>query len=615
MTVAACPALIATFSNVIFATTGGEKSSAEQIPSGEVSPALVITEQPITATTTTTTTTTTGAPITSEHQNVLIINPTSSLSEEQSEDITDSSSLEEDSEEFFVEGQEKRTPKSKFQNLKKNSDESEEDKSIEDERHSAQMSFKERLKARFKKFRQEHGNILVKPNQNNSGSRSTQERKVVISNNEAQSESEDEKQKEKPKFGRRTDFIRKKLAEVLKHQTSKTEEATFQRTFVPSFLRTESKSDQTRIRPTIVRSLFTVDASTRAPFSFNRNTNFKRPQIRKNILNKILGKVDEEEESDVVEQVEAEDVDEDEKIEENDVTDEDEEERVEEEEEEEEKEEEPEEAQTQLEFEIEPTTTTETEPLTKTAELTQDIPIFQQFSTREFADTTIQSSLEEKDVTHQSTSVPTPSFVQLQPTAEAEAGDESTILVSVGETAGAHYEVATIKSAYSFAVSGEGETQLSSTRYITVTRTSVSELNTGSVSTIQVNTISSGALEVATIRSPYSFQVDDEGQESTRYITVTRTLTPDITTTPLPSLAALPPPSSLPFDIIDFNSSPLQSSLVSEDIVTRSVITGDCRLADYYYFYFPGPPSSLWSCLMEAPRSQPSDTHLLSLIR
>ena len=582
MTVAACPALIATFSNVIFATTGGGKSAAEQIPSGEVSPALVITEQPITATTTTTTTT--GAPITTEHQNVLIINPTSSLSEEQSED-TDSSSLEEDSEEFFVEGQEKRTPKSKFQNLKKNSDESEEDKSIEDERHSAQMSFKERLKARFKKFRQEHGNILVKQNQNNSGSRPTQQRKVVISNNDAQSESEDKKQKEKPKFGRRTDFIRKKLAEVLKHQTSKTEEATFQRTFVPSFLRTESKSDQTRIRPTIVRSLFTVDASTRAPFSFNRNRNFKRPQIRKNILNKILGKVDEEEESDVVEQVEAEDVDEDEKIEENDVTDEDEEEGVEEEEEEED--EEPEEAP--AEFEIEPTTTTETEPLTKTAELTQDIPIFQQFSTREFADTTIQSSLEEKDVAHQSTSVPTPSFVQLQPTAGAEAGDESTILVSVGETAGAHYEVATIKSAYSFAVSGDGETELSSTRYITVTRTSVSQLNTGSVSTIQVNTISSGALEVATIRSPYSFQVDDEGQESTRYITVTRTFTPDIATTPLPSLPSLPslpPPSSLPFDIIDFNSEPLQSSLVSEDIVTRLVITGDWRqhwrLTDYY---------------------------------
>ena len=215
-------------------------------------------------------------------------------------------------------------------------------------------------------------------------------------------------------------------------------------------------------------------------------------------------------------------------------------------------------------MEIEPTTTTETEPLTKTAELSQDIPIFSQFSAKEFADTevTIQSSLEEKEVA-QSTSVPTPSFVQLQPTAGAEAGDESTILVSVGETAGSQYEVATIKSAYSFRVSDE---ELS-TRYITVTRTSpsVSQLNTDSVSTIQVNTISSGALEVATIRSPYSFQVDDEGQESTRYITVTRTFTQDIASTPLPSL---PPPSSLPFDVIDFNSEP-QSSLVSEDIVTR----------------------------------------------
>jgi len=192
--------------------------------------------------------------------------------------------------------------------------------------------------------------------------------------------------------------------------------------------------------------------------------------------------------------------------------------------------------------------------------------LFQQFSTKEFSDPTIQSSIEEKDLT-QSTSVPTPSFVPLLPTVRANTGDESTILVSVGETSGAQYEVATIKSAYSFALSEEGEEL--STRYITVTRTSVSQINTGSDSTIEVATISSGALEVATIRSPYSFQVDDEGQESTRFITVTRTFTPDMTSTPLPSL---PPPSSLPFDIIDFSSAPLQSSLVSEEIVTRTAV-------------------------------------------
>ena len=302
-----------------------------------------------------------------------------------------------------------------------------------------------------------------------------------------------------------------------------------------------------------------MDASTRAPFSFNRNRTFKRPQIRKNILNKILGKVDEEEEeSEVAEEVEAEKVVEDEKIEESNEDEEDV--GLEEEEEEDD---ESEEGQTPVELEIEPTTTRETEPLTKTADLTRDIPIFQQFSTKEFSDPTIQSSIEEKDLT-QSTSVPTPSFVPLLPTVRANTGDESTILVSVGETSGAQYEVATIKSAYSFALSEEGEEL--STRYITVTRTSVSQINTGSDSTIEVATISSGALEVATIRSPYSFQVDDEGQESTRFITVTRTFTPDMTSTPLPSL---PPPSSLPFDIIDFSSAPLQSSLVSEEIVTR----------------------------------------------
>ena len=39
-------------------------------------------------------------------------------------------------------------------------------------------------------------------------------------------------------------------------------------------------------------------------------------------------------------------------------------------------------------------------------------------------------------------------------------------------------------------------------------------------------------LKVATIRSPYSFDLDDEGtQKSTRYITVTRTFTSSIETT------------------------------------------------------------------------------------
>ena len=516
--------------------------------------------EPITTTTDTPTTITTPTPTTTTNNNnnnsnenksgdelnILVINPTASLAEDQPEDTTNYIPPDQDSEEVFIEEQEKRKPKSKFGNLRlnpeeKEEEEEEEDKSIEDERHSAELSFKERLKARFKKFRQEHGDILEKTKDVNSDTRPS---KTQLRPSETQSRDKEEKEaKERPKFGKRTDFIRKKLAEVLKH-TSKTEETTFQRTFVPSFLRTESKADFTRIRPTIVRSLFTVDSSTRAPFSFNRNKAFPRPQIRKNILNKILGKVREDEDAEELENVGAEIEDHTEKESDDDgeVT-------------------EQNSVEKDIEYEEETTRGSDIEPSTtseavlKTSELTQDIPIFQQFSLTELDESTIQSSIEEKDVT-QSTSISTPIFVETQPTTvilETGSQLQTTILVKTEESQGALYEVATIKSAYSFSVEG-GEL---STRYITVTRTTSTDLTSPPASTLEVST--SGGLEVATIRSPYSFQVDDEGHESTRYVTVTRTA--DIT-----SLS--PPVTSLPFDIIDFKPSSLQPSF-SEDVVTR----------------------------------------------
>ena len=89
---------------------------------------------------------------------------------------------------------------------------------------------------------------------------------------EEEDENDVENERKRPKFGLngRTDRIRKKLAEVL-HHTSKIVETSLERTFVPSFLKTETKSTTSRIRPTIARNLFNVDASTRTPFSFNRN--------------------------------------------------------------------------------------------------------------------------------------------------------------------------------------------------------------------------------------------------------------------------------------------------------------------------------------------------------
>ena len=93
-------------------------------------------------------------------------------------------------------------------------------------------------------------------------------------------------------------------------------------------------------------------------------------------------------------------------------------------------------------------------------------------------------------------------------------------------------------------------------------------MSTLSVSTILPET-GTRALEVATIKSPYSFQVSksDSVSESTRYVTVTRTFTSDIVTQ-RDTLASSRESavSVLPFDIINFNPTPsatLQSEVVS----------------------------------------------------
>ena len=188
----------------------------------------------------------------------------------------------------------------KFEQLKRNGKDS-------TERHSAELSFKERLKERFKKFRQEHVNILSsskKDEKKESTVRPTFTRnrhQEVSRERVASEENEDEEEEEKNsrrKFGKsgRTDLIRRKLAEVLKH-TTVAEESTLQRTFVPSLVRPRPESQsstQTRVQPTNVRNLFNIDASTRSPFSFHRNKGFKRPTIRKNFLNRVLGKSSEE---------------------------------------------------------------------------------------------------------------------------------------------------------------------------------------------------------------------------------------------------------------------------------------------------------------------------------
>ena len=90
-------------------------------------------------------------------------------------------------------------------------DEESEEKSFEDERQSAELSFQERLRERFKKFRQSHSGVLGRKTDSNNI------RPRVTSTDEDDEEDEEEdNDKKRPKFGQngRTSLIRKKLAQV-----------------------------------------------------------------------------------------------------------------------------------------------------------------------------------------------------------------------------------------------------------------------------------------------------------------------------------------------------------------------------------------------------------------
>ena len=486
-----------------------------------------------------------------------VISPTVvSVREDQSEEeetTTSLSEVAEDSEELEGEAGIRHTD-TKFEQLKrdgknKEEDDEEEDKSIEDERHSAELSFKERLKARFNKFRQEHKGFL---NKKNKVETTPITRNRNSSNKNSDDESDSGEKRERPKFGKsgRTDLIRKKLEEVLR-RTSVVEESTLKRTFVPSFLRTATTTFSPRIRPTNIRNFFNVDSSTRSPFTIHRNKGFTRPTIRKNLLNRVLGKTNEEHETDNPET---------------------------------------ETSAILIASSIDPATAkTAPEPITKSEQpdvsivtLSPDpLIISEPLDLNKDVDSqepTLQSSIESLDdftaiSTSSSSVTPTPSIQILQPSEVLTAspsylGDESTISVATEELEGRLVEVVTIRSAYSFTL-GDEESGLS-TRYITVTRTQEAEevMSTINVSTILPET-GTRLLEVATIKSPYSFQVSesDSVSESTRYVTVTRTFTSDIVTQRNTLASSREPAvSELPFDIIDFNPTPsatLQSEVVS----------------------------------------------------
>ena len=488
---------------------------------------------------------------------------TTSVSEEESKELEDDS--EEIGDSFIVTSSSAKFEQLKRGGKKNSSDEEEEEKSLEDERHSAELSFKERLRARFKKFRQEHVGVLNKKNP----STSTFNRKQNIRENDKEDEEEndDKEEKKRPKFGKngRTDLIRKKLAEVLKHTTT-VSESFLERTFVPSISKSEVKTSTTRIRPTNVRNLFNIDASTRSPFSFQRNKGLKRPTIRKNLLSRVLGKTVEEEQDDSDDTTENSNK----------------------------------ESEIKTELPVEPSPTTRAVIVKSTEHQVSIVTpsVIVQTDTinadddeeveevhEEEPKIVLQSSIEEvDDIVTLSSSTPTPSVFVIKPTSEEVTvapiektivGDESTINVATEEHSGVLMEVATIKSAYSFIA----EDDLLSTRFITITRTLPTSTAGPEIdlSTLHVSTIvpESGSqyLEVATIKSPYSFLVSDSSSESTRYVTVTRTFTGDdivtrdsVTRDPF---TRVPEETSLPFDIIDFKPSPTLSTTVLQEILSR----------------------------------------------
>ena len=191
-----------------------ESQSAEQIISSEVQSVNIVT--PATSTTTTATTTAvTNSPIITtsqitEQQQVDIIPTVVS-----DEDEDDAEENYDDVEEIFGENVVKTD--SKLAQLRRGGknediDEESEEKSFEDERQSAELSFQERLRERFKKFRQSHSGVLGRKTDSNNN-------RPRVTSTEEEDDEEDEGEdndKKRPKFGQngRTSLIRKKLAQV-----------------------------------------------------------------------------------------------------------------------------------------------------------------------------------------------------------------------------------------------------------------------------------------------------------------------------------------------------------------------------------------------------------------
>ena len=467
-------------------------------------------------------------------------------------------------------------PKKRFDTFVQKDNESEkESESLEEERQSAELSFKERLKQRFKQFRQEHKGVLNK--------------KVAVTTQPANNfgrsfKTKDEKEgkaKERPKFSKRTEIIRKKLAEVLKHSQRTVETSTLERTFVPSFLRTKTVSDTSRIQPTIARSLFNIGpSSTRTPVVFQRTNRFNRPEIRKNLLHRVLGKASGDKTADKEpEFIETDDT-----------------------------------PEVENDGSVVPDKSIQPSNSNTNTILNSQVPaapLFHASTTDSGPNTDIQSSMHENRNTEEKL-LPTPLIQIVEPDIELitsvnqefttattnNNGLESTLEVATvvpKDQIETYLEIATIRSPYTFDI----ENNQKSTRYITVTRTYTSDIlltpsvlhqeedkavvhtqptispekvenleSTLHISTLFPEDIKSSYIEVATIRSPYSFVVEDDIQ-STRFITVTRSFTSDFTNLESTKIET---PLVLNFVNLERPAETITETLTSEEVIVKTSV-------------------------------------------
>ncbi|XP_023345508.1 transcription initiation factor TFIID subunit 11 [Eurytemora carolleeae] len=154
------------------------------------------------------------------------------------------------------------------------------DTSESSERQEANLSFKERLKLRFQKFR-ETNPIFSSSTRKPTGSAV---RPSTITEKPNQVEKPDEKD-EKKRFGSRKNYIREHIRSVLSASASpKPVTSILERTFIPS--RSSSFSN-------LADHVGNGPESKEEPknrFSFKKFDRFNRPEIRRNHLNNIFSK-------------------------------------------------------------------------------------------------------------------------------------------------------------------------------------------------------------------------------------------------------------------------------------------------------------------------------------